>query len=135
MLGTFARSQNLECHPRLEKIPVFTGGPVSPDRGWILHTDPEISEKKLLMQGLFLSGTVDSLKKLLEKGSQPLRLYLGYAGWMPGQLELEMVSGSWISAPVTLPNIFQLESTQAWDALFRQLGVDPMRVVSVSGVH
>lgn len=134
-LGTFARSQNLECHPDLEKIPVFTGGPVSPDRGWILHTDAEIREKRELMPGLFLSGTVDSLKTLLEKGSKPIQLYLGYAGWTGGQLELEMAAGSWVSVPATNDNIFQLDPTTAWNAIFRQMGVDPMKVISVSGVH
>lgn len=134
-VSKLASDQNIKCHQDLAAIPVFEGGPVEPERCWIIHTDKTIEEKEDIMPGLFLSGTTPTLKILLERGAKPIRLVLGYAGWGAGQLEKEMAEGSWITADVKLSHIFHTEHSKIWDAVLKDLGVDPTMIAEGGGVH
>jgi len=85
-LSTFAANHELACHETLANVPVFRGGPMEPQGGWILHTETSIAEKNEIVPGLFLSGSEDSLRDLLSNGNPQVRLFLGYAGWGGEQL-------------------------------------------------
>ena len=134
-MGTFARSQELACHQSMETGFVFRGGPVEPQRGWILHTNQKVEERQEIFPGMFVSGTADTLGLLLEQGSRPLRLVLGYAGWSPGQLELEMAEGAWLTADVTTDHVLNTDPAQAWDLILKEMGVDPTRLTTATGIH
>ena len=84
---------------------------------------------------MFVSGTADTLGLLLEQGSRPLRLVLGYAGWSPGQLELEMAEGAWLTADVTTDHVLNTDPAQAWDLILKEMGVDPTRLTTATGIH
>ncbi|MFO1519128.1 MAG: YqgE/AlgH family protein [bacterium] len=134
-LGDFALQEKMLCHGALQKTSVFKGGPVETDRGWVLHTDDSVEERKEIMPGLYLSTSSDSLKKLLENGSQPLRLILGYAGWAAGQLESEMKLGSWLTFQANPKDVLETDPSRTWTTVLRSMGVDPMQLISVRGVH
>jgi putative transcriptional regulator len=134
-LGTFANSQGLSCRESVEKTPLFKGGPVEPERGWILHTDPSVEERQEVLPGLFVSATNDSLEKVLRQGSGPVRLILGYAGWAPGQLEREMQEGSWLFIEAKVEHILKTNPALIWKSVLRDLGIDPVQLVMVTGVH
>ncbi len=135
-LGKFSQSEGIDCHEDLFATPLFKGGPVEPYRGWILHKDDTIKEAKEILSGIFLSGSSEVLRILLEKGSTPLRLLLGCAGWAPGQLEQEMAQGAWIPVPVKPQFIFETEPAQTWEAVLNDMGVDPTQLSVVGkGVH
>jgi putative transcriptional regulator len=134
-LGSFARNQKMLCHADLAKMPVLKGGPVQPERGWILHQDATIAERQEVIPGLFLSHTSDSLKQMLQSGSRPIRLILGYAGWGAGQLEQEMQQGSWLTVKANSRHVLETETSLVWGSVLKELGVDPLKLISVSGVH
>ena len=132
----FSDSQDILCHSNLWNLPVYAGGPVETNRGWILHEDVDVPERREILPNLFLSGSADSLKYLLESGRQPLRLILGYAGWGAGQLEQEMAAGSWLTSPVRVEHILHTEASIAWKAVINDLGIDPTQLAVIgSGVH
>lgn len=134
-LGTFSRSQNMTCHASLESLPVFRGGPVEPERGWILHSNTSVTERKEIVPGVFLSGSPDTLKNLLAGGLLPFRLILGYAGWDAGQLEGEMAAGAWLTAKADPKHILQTDPGGAWVGVLKDMGVDPSTLAVAPGIH
>ena len=134
-LGSFGDSQGIVCHRSLATVPVFHGGPVEPERGWILHTDHSIVEKRDLLPGFFVSGSNETLRKLLSHGEGSVRLLLGYAGWGPGQLEKEMIDGVWITAEANAKYVFEIEPRLTWNSVLGDLGVDPNRLMVGTGLH
>ena len=108
-------------------LSLWIGGPVSPERGWILLGDePRDAESVRVCDGLFLSTSQDLLRRLLESPPPPrTRLLTGYAGWGPGQLDAELAGSSWLNAGVDLDLIFDTEPDRMWEAVIRSMGADP----------
>ena len=134
-LGAFAKEHSLPCHSANKDRPIFRGGPVEPTRGWILHGDEAVAEKQDVLAGLCVSGSIGTLNGLLADGSQPLRLMLGYAGWGAGQLESEMERGSWITVEASAKHVLETPPEKCWDAVLREMGVDPTRLAVGTGIH
>lgn len=134
-LGEFADSQGLQCHESLKSQPIFQGGPVELERGWVLHGDALHPESQLLLPGLFVSGGMETLKELLSQGQRDFRFFLGYAGWGAGQLEEEMKEGAWITVPAAATYALETPPEQAWDRALRDLGVDPANLALGRGMH
>ncbi len=134
-LERFAESQEMECHEGLKAASVFRGGPVQPERGWILHRDETVPEKKPVLDGLYVSATNESLRELLRRGDPALRLILGYAGWGEGQLEREMVDGAWITAKGDAKYVFGTPPAETWNRVLTDMGVDPNRLMMGTGLH
>ncbi len=134
-LGSFAESEGIPCHEAFLTTPIYRGGPVEPQRGWILHGNAAIVEKREILPGLFLSGTMESMKKLLEAGSAPVKLVLGYAGWSPGQLENEMKQGAWLDAQSSVSYVVETDPKILWEKVLRDMGIEPTSLVSAGGVH
>lgn len=118
------------------------GGPVQPDTGWVLLGDdgsaPEsddLDDATEIGDGLLFAGSLATLRRVAEAPPRDLRLFLGYAGWGPGQLEDELSQGSWLVAPVSRDLVFRLPPDSLWQAVLRQLGIDPSTLVPTSGVH
>ncbi|MBI3540898.1 MAG: YqgE/AlgH family protein [Deltaproteobacteria bacterium] len=133
-LGTFARAEGFTCHPDLEMRPVFRGGPVDPERGWILHQDETVKERQEILPGFFVSGSRETLGGLLEKGAH-FRLLTGYAGWTEGQVEEEMKQGGWIAAKVSPKYVFETNPSETWDLILNDMGVDPTQLMVGTGLH
>ena len=137
-LAEIARSQGLAQRKELKKQPVYVGGPVQPERGFVLHNRPDLEDSVEIKDGLYVSSSLDILKLLLgENGGSTgqFRLCLGYAGWGPGQLEKELQEGAWLSAPISRKHALETPPTQAWDNVLRDMGIDPAMLLHVGGVH
>jgi putative transcriptional regulator len=134
-LGELARGQNMDIASARTEQSVFVGGPVEPQRGFVLHDDPEQTEKHPVLPGLFLSVTLDALGPLLENSSPRLRFCLGYAGWGPKQLESEIAAGSWLFAEATAEAVLGLEPSKLWETTLRGMGVDPAMLVMGRGMN
>lgn len=112
---------------------VLMGGPVQPESGWLLldgKPAPAVDDGLIdLPQGLSLSASIQTLERLA-RGDGPDRslLFLGYAGWGPGQLGDEFRDGSWIPADLDARLLFDLPLEERWTAALGSLGVDPGRV-------
>ncbi len=134
-LGTFARNKKYDCRSELDNIAVLQGGPVEPEHGWILHTDASVEEKQEILPGLYVSGTVPSLKHLLEHGTGNMRLILGYSGWGAGQLEDEMAEGTWVTVPAQVHHVFAADPSQTWKNVLSEMGINPVNLSGGGGVH
>lgn len=118
-------------------LPLFIGGPVEPERGWILTREARDQEDvRELAPGLFLSASPFVLRRVLESSMpQAARVIAGYAGWGPGQLDEELSQSSWLMADVDASFLFDTPATELWEASIRRLGVDPSQLQQGHGVH
>ncbi|MCG8418642.1 MAG: YqgE/AlgH family protein [Proteobacteria bacterium] len=124
---------------------VWSGGPVSPTSGWILHEPiDEITgesaalgsaETILVRPDLALSSSRSALSEIAKAPPPRTRLLLGYSGWGPGQLAAEMARGSWLHADANPKLIFETPADEMWDVALRSLGIDPQTIVQGFGVH
>ena len=136
---TAAAAVHLEPAPEIANdLPLLLGGPVEPQRGWILTSQPPSEvEYRELGGGLYLSASPLLLRKVLTSRPLPKRTHVlaGYAGWGAGQLDAELAQSAWLIAPVELDLIFEIPAAAAWDAAIRRLGADPSLLQMGHGVH
>jgi len=85
--------------------------------------------------GIHFAGSLEALRRVAEAPPERLRIFLGYAGWGPGQLEGELAQGAWVVAPLHPPAIFDVPADDLWAHAWRLLGIDPATVVSTPGIH
>lgn len=118
-------------------MPLWIGGPVDPERGWILLSEePEDSDFKLVCDGLYLSTSVGLLRDVLEAQPAPrARVLAGYAGWGPGQLDEELAQSAWLMGDVDLDIVFDTAPDAMWETAIRRLGADPSSLTTGHGVH
>ncbi|ODS62936.1 MULTISPECIES: YqgE/AlgH family protein [unclassified Arenimonas] len=114
---------------------VLDGGPVQPDRGFVLHDDPRPWDSSLrLRNGLAVTTSRDILEAIA-RGDGPANwlLALGYAGWDAGQLEAEMAANSWLTVPADAGLVFDIPVEARWRAAAGRLGVDLDRLADYAG--
>jgi putative transcriptional regulator len=119
-------------------LPLLLGGPVEPERGWILTaTPPEGVESRGVGAGLHLSASPLLLRQVLTARPLPRRTVVlaGYAGWGPGQLDAELEQSAWLIMPVELDLIFEIPAAASWEMAIRRLGADPHLLQMGHGVH
>ena len=119
-------------------LPLLLGGPVEPERGWILTaTPPEDVESRSVGAGLHLSASPLLLRRVLTARPLPRRTVVlaGYAGWGPGQLDAELEQSAWLIMPVELDLIFEIPAAASWEMAIRRLGADPHLLQMGHGVH
>ena len=117
-------------------LPLWIGGPVEPQRGWILVGDPPASDFKTIRDGLYLSTSPTLLRAVLQTRPAPrARVIAGYAGWGPGQLDDELAQSAWLMGDVDLDVVFETEPSQMWETAIRRLGADPSALTTSHGVH
>jgi putative transcriptional regulator len=117
---------------------VTWGGPVQPNTGWVVAGGDVLAvlpEATRFADGLHFAGSLDALRCVAVEPPPELRLFLGYAGWGPGQLESELVAGAWVVAPLAREAIFAVPEDELWDHAWRMLGIDPATIVSTPGIH
>jgi putative transcriptional regulator len=115
---------------------LWQGGPVEPQRGWILLAErPEGAESVEISKGLFLTTSLDVLRAIVEEGWPKSRILTGYAGWGPGQLDEELAESAWLTAEIDPRLVFDTPAQSMWEAAIRQLGADPGLLQMGHGVH
>jgi putative transcriptional regulator len=121
---------DLSDHP-----PLLYGGPVSPERGWILHTpDWTGPGTRAVDEGLSVTASKDILDAIASgAGPEKYRFCLGYAGWGPHQLIEEIKTGAWINVPFDVDLVFDVDLENRWRSALSRLGIDPSQLVSVVG--
>lgn len=117
---------------------LWIGGPVEPQRTWVLSADaqgPE-DEQREICPGLMLSVSPALTLELLQSPpSTRARVIVGYAGWGPGQLDQELAASAWLMLDVDPALIFNVPADQMWETAIRRLGADPSALQRSSGVH
>jgi putative transcriptional regulator len=97
----------------LKESPLYLGGPVQPGALSYLHTDDFIPDADVL-PNLALGHSLDDLLDIGESFSpaKKVRLFAGYAGWSPGQLEEEMKCKAWLTFPASVELVFETPPEQ-----------------------
>lgn len=105
---------------------VFSGGPVSKDRGFILHTtQPGWSSSLALSSEIMVTTSKDILEVIgNEQGPDQSLVALGYAGWSAGQLEEELESNSWLTLEADLDLLFNVPAENKWQSAIDKLGIN-----------
>jgi len=120
---------------QLADIPVLIGGPVQPDRGFVLHDDPrEWSSTLRFGNGLAVTTSRDILEAMAKgEGPKNAVITLGYAGWTAGQLEEEIVANAWLTVEADQAILFHTPITDRWQAAAKSLGINLAQVTDYSG--
>jgi len=107
----------------LKGCPLYLGGPVQPSAMSYLHSDTFLAEANV-MPNLSLGHSMEDLVELGEGFSptRKLKVFAGYAGWSPGQLEGEMKRKAWLTHPASLELVFDLAPEQLWSEILRRKG-------------
>lgn len=107
----------------LKEQPIFMGGPVQPSALSFLHTDSFLPEATVL-PNLSLGHSLDALVEIGESFSptRKVKLFAGYAGWSPGQLESEMKRKAWLTHPASLELIFDTPAEKLWQLVLQRKG-------------
>ena len=129
-LRELGEGHSLKVASSREEESVFVGGPVEPQRGFVLHDQESIEEKHEVAPGLYLSLTLDALGPLLLDAACRMRFCLGYAGWAPKQLETEITSGAWLLSEKLAVDTLDTAPDQLWDVTVRAMGFDPAMLLS-----
>ena len=116
--------------------PVADGGPVEPQRGFILHTqDVRVDSSEDAGESLAITYSREILE-LIASGQGPKRFLvaLGYAGWGAGQLEEELAESGWLTAPSSFETLFDMPFAERLDHAAGVLGVD-LRLLGADAGH
>ena len=120
--------------------PVFFGGPVQTERGFVLHErlsgDGNHYNSSLQIPGGLEMTTSKDVLEALSSGAGPKKVLvtLGYSGWAAGQLEEELRRNSWINVDAAPEIIFDTPVEQRYDRALSLLGIDP-RMLSQEAGH
>ncbi len=114
----------------ITKIPVYQGGPVHTDRGFVLH-EPNDEWDSSINVSEFLNVTTsrDILHAIAEStGPRNYLIALGYAGWSAGQLEEEIKENAWLNVSADLDIIFNTPCELRWSSATALLGIDHYQI-------
>lgn len=116
-------------------LPIFVGGPVQEDRGFLLHSPPKRWKSTLVITDDLAITTSQDILQAIARGEGPeeVLIALGYAGWGPGQLEQELQQDSWLVAPASKQIIFHTPVEKRWEAAAALTGVDLNLITSTAG--
>lgn len=113
---------------------VLAGGPVHPERGFVLHDGGDWDSTLAITDNLRLTTSRDILEAMARgEGPAQVIVALGCAGWGAGQLEHELGENSWLTAPADAELLFDLPLEQRWQAAAGRIGVDMTRMADYAG--
>jgi len=118
---------NLQLQPReLHDIPVYFGGPVQTDRGFVLHQPVGEWHSTLKVRDSLGLTTSKDILEAVGRGNGPAKMLvtLGYSGWAAGQLEHELGQNAWLTVEAGEQIIFDLPAEEKLPAAMELLGVD-----------
>lgn len=113
--------------PRLGEQVVFEGGPLHPERGFVLHEasagEPNWDSSLAVGRDLRITTSKDILEAIA-KGEGPKRFIvaLGYAGWSAGQLEQEIRENVWLNVDARTEIVFDTPVAARWEQAVASLG-------------
>ncbi len=125
-LGELFSQLNIDCgNDTIRKLPVLEGGPVAPDRGFVLHSPQDGYESTMEIGAEIMVTTSRDVLSDIATGSGPEKyaVALGYAGWGEGQLETEMLANAWLSVTADTDIVFDLPVSNRFDEALGRLGI------------
>lgn len=115
--------------------PVFLGGPLLDDRGFILHTPKTGFGSSVNISSKAMITTSKDILETLGTPDQPkdILIALGYSGWSKGQLEQELIENTWIAVPADEKILFRTPIINRWSAAAKILGINIFNVTNQTG--
>ena len=122
-------------HKDLSDAPIYFGGPVQTDRGFVLHEPTGNWQSTLKVRDAIGLTTSKDILEAVGRGEGPQKLLvtLGYAGWSAGQLEHELTQNAWLTVEAKDAIIFDLPAEERLAAAMELLGVDYARLADSAG--
>lgn len=127
-----ANDIQFDVAPEILPRHLMYGGPVSPERGWILFREthsPAIYARDNILHvttDIHLAATLEVLGEFVTRENDaPFKLMLGYAGWGPEQLEEEIRDGAWLPLELEPELLFDVPNDEMWTAALASLGLSP----------
>ena len=119
----------------LRERPVLGGGPMHPERGFVLHDGERDWDSSMEIAGSLRITTSRDVLEAMTRGEGPRQavVALGCASWGAGQLEFELGENSWLTAPADPELLFSLPLDARWQAAAGRIGVDMARMTDYSG--
>lgn len=145
MTGLFEKLSLPLLRKDLMDTPVFLGGPVQNDRGFVLHDatfsandqpDEAVYASTMAIAGGMEMTTSKDVLEAISSGFGPARVLvcLGYAAWGEGQLESELSENSWLTVAADPALIFELPFAQRYDKALKLLGLEAW-MLSIDAGH
>ncbi|MGH8125928.1 MAG: YqgE/AlgH family protein [Rhodanobacteraceae bacterium] len=136
-LGDVLKQMNMACErAEVAAAPVLMGGPVQPERGFVLHASGEREwDSSYRVNDMLTVTTSRDILAAMAGGAGPGRalVTLGYAGWGSGQLEQELRENAWLTVPADNRVLFDTALDQRWGAAVELVGINPANLTSYSG--
>jgi len=135
-LGEILAQLQIDCSDEsVRQRPVLEGGPVAPDRGFVLHSPGPGYESSLsVSEDIMVTTSRDVLADIAAgRGPEKFVVALGYAGWGEGQLEGEMRANAWLSVEASSDIVFDLPLPSRFDEALGRLGIRVDRLHAEAG--
>ena len=135
-LGELLRQLDIPCeNQEISSMIVLEGGPVSPDRGFVLHTPIEGFDSSIQLNNEIMVTTSRDVLSAIASGEGPQQFLvaLGYAGWGDGQLESEMRQNAWLSVSADKGILFDSDLQNRWEKALGKLGINANDLSEVGG--
>ena len=124
----------------LMQTPVFQGGPVQTERGFVLHESMMPGHESVYASTMSIPGglemtTSKDVLEALSTGAGPRKVFvsLGYSAWGEGQLESELLDNSWLTVAADLAVIFDTPVEERYDKALMLLGLESWMISPVAG--
>jgi putative transcriptional regulator len=122
-------SFDIEPVQAAQQMPIYFGGPVEAERGFIIHSNDYIKEPNLkLNSDISLSSSLQILKDIASgNGPSKIIFALGYTGWQDGQLENEIEKNNWICLPFSKEIVFDTNNDKKWNLALDKIGINQFK--------
>lgn len=133
---SFLKTIGLSPSNRLDKKPIYLGGPVDPERGFVLHSPDYDGEAETLKinSGFSMTATLPVLKAIAQgDGPKQSLIALGYAGWGAGQLDREFLNNGWLSVTPGPALVFSDRDATKWADSLQLMGIHPELLSATAG--
>lgn len=136
-LGEVLEQMRMRCaRDEVAAAPVLMGGPVQPERGFVLHaSDAGNWESSFRVNDMATVTTSRDILAAMADGKGPERVLvaLGYAGWSAGQLEQELRDNAWLTVRADARILFDTALDERWGAAVALVGIDPTQLMNYAG--
>lgn len=115
--------------------PIFSGGPIADEQGFILHTPQENFAASIRISDDIMVTTSLDLLRSIGSQEQPRHIFfsLGYAGWQQQQLEQEILNNDWIIVEADAHIVFNEPISKRWQSAAKKLGINITTISPLSG--
>lgn len=116
-------------------FPILCGGPVHPERGFVIHAPVGEWQSSLKMNNEISVTTSKDILLAIAKQQGPNKFIfsLGYANWIAGQMEQEIINNFWLTLPASPNILFDVPFEQRWLKAMNYLGVDVTKLAYIGG--